>query len=187
MQFKCIEDCAECCIQREYYPETKFGKIGVLILPDEKQKIEKLANKKEIKVNIIPRIGVSSDKNEEPKILAYQMMGREKNGNMCPFLNVETQNKAPNGGYPCKIYEDRPLACRAYPLIQIKPISLDQKCKFCKEHGSADESLELEIESLIKIQSKMKTNVQYIWRYATGIGEREDKYKIKKGWILENE
>ena len=187
MQFKCIQDCSECCIKREYYPETKFGKIGVLILPDEKQKIERLAFGEKIKINIIPRIGVSKSKNEQPKVLAYQLMGIDKNGNTCPFLNTETQNRAPNGGYPCKIYEDRPLACKTYPLIQIEPISLDQKCKFCKEYGSANENLNSEIESLVKIQSKMKTNAQYIWRYATGIGDEKDKQQIKKGWMLEND
>ena len=31
----------------------------------------------------------------------------------------------------------------------------------------------------------MQTNASHIWRYATGIGESEDKEIIKKGWILE--
>ena len=41
MEFRCIEECSDCCVQREYYPNKQFGKIGVLILPDEKEKIEK--------------------------------------------------------------------------------------------------------------------------------------------------
>jgi hypothetical protein len=45
MDFHCIEDCAECCIQREYYPSKKFGKVGVLILPEEKEIIESHAKK----------------------------------------------------------------------------------------------------------------------------------------------
>jgi hypothetical protein len=40
MEFRCIQDCSQCCIEREYYPEKKFGKIGVLILPEEKEKME---------------------------------------------------------------------------------------------------------------------------------------------------
>ena len=40
MEFHCIQDCSQCCIEREYYPGKKFGKIGVLILPEEKEKIE---------------------------------------------------------------------------------------------------------------------------------------------------
>jgi hypothetical protein len=31
----------------------------------------------------------------------------------------------------------------------------------------------------------MQTNAACIWRYATGIGEKEDHEIIKKGWILE--
>lgn len=186
MEFRCIQDCSQCCVEREYYPEKKFGKIGVLILPEEKEKIEKLAIKKGLNILILPRIGVSNEKNSEfIKILAYQMMGLEKNGNTCPFLDTMSGEKSPHGGYPCSIYEERPLACQTYPLIETNPITLDQKCKFCKEKGSANENLNSEIESLLKIQTQMKVTEPYVWRYATGIGEDSDYSEIKKGWILE--
>ena len=86
MEFNCVKDCSQCCIEREYYPSKKYGKIGVLILPDEKSRIEPLAKKHKIKVNIIPRIGISENIANPEKIIAYQMMGKEKNGNTCPFL-----------------------------------------------------------------------------------------------------
>ena len=187
MEFNCVQDCSQCCIEREYYPEKKFGKIGVLILPEEKESMEKLAEKNNIKINIIPRIGTSDSIEEQPKVLAYQMMGTEKNGNTCPFLDTKTYKKSPHGGYPCKIYSERPLACMTYPLLENNPIQLDQKCKFCKECGDADEKLDSEIESLLKIKSKMKTNSEFVWRYATGIGEESDKSQIKLGWILEQQ
>ena len=38
---------------------------------------------------------------------------------------------------------------------------------------------------MLKIKVKMQTNATYIWRYATGIGEKEDDKIIKTGWILE--
>jgi Fe-S-cluster containining protein len=185
VKFKCIDGCAQCCIEREYFPTKKFGKIGVLILPEEKQKIEKLAKQKNIQVSMLPRIGISHSENEQPIELAYQMMGIERNGNTCPFLDTTTDKKSPHGGYPCKIYEDRPFACRAYPLIQIDPIEFDQKCKFCKECGMANENLNSEIESLLKIKTKMSTDAPQIWRYATGIGEDADKGQIQTGWIRE--
>ena len=184
MEFKCIQDCSQCCIEREYYPSKKFGKIGVLILPEEKQKIENLAKDHGIKITILPRIGVSFEENEKPKVLAYQMMGMEKNGNNCPFLDTKTENRSPHGGHPCKIYTERPLACMTYPLIQINPIELDQKCKFCKEYGTANKNLNSEMESLLKIKNKMNSNAPFIWRYATGIGEESDQDQIKSGWIL---
>jgi len=189
MEFKCIEECSQCCIEREYYPTKEFGKIGVLILPEEKEKIEKNAKENQINIKILPRIGVSSEKSSSPtKILAYQMMGIEKNGNTCPFLDTASGNKSPHGGFPCKIYENRPLACRAYPLIQSEPITLDEKCKFCKEHGNTNENLNSEIESLLKIKEKMNTDAPVIWRFATGIVEDEDKdIVLKSGWILEDQ
>ena len=185
MEFKCIQDCSQCCIEREYYPSKKFGKIGVLILPEEKERMEHLAKINGLKISIVPRIGISKEKTSPTKILAYQLMGIEKNGNMCPFLDTETASRSPHGGFLCKIYDKRPLACMTYPLIESKPITLDQKCKFCKEHGSAEQNLNSEIESLVKIKIKMTTNAPFIWRFATGIGEESDKDQIKTGWILE--
>ena len=187
MEFGCIEDCSQCCIEREYYPNKKFGKIGVLILPEERERIENLARKNRLKIKILPRIGISENKNSGPtKILAYQLMGAEKNGNTCPFLDTNSGNKSPHGGFPCEIYKERPLACMAYPLIESEPITLDQKCKFCKEHGNADQNLNSEIESLLKIKEKMIPDVSTIWRYATNIGDVEDQEIMKSGWILED-
>jgi hypothetical protein len=31
----------------------------------------------------------------------------------------------------------------------------------------------------------MNTNATFIWRFATNIGEKEDKSVLKSGWILE--
>jgi len=185
MEFKCITDCSQCCIEREYYPSKKFGKIGVLILPEEKEEIESLAKSNNLKVEIIPRIGISNDRVNPSKIIAYQLMGKEKNGNTCPFLDTDTEKRSPHGGFTCKIYDQRPLACRTYPLIELDPITFDQKCKFCKEHTTADQNLNSEIESLVKIKTKMTTNAQFVWRFATGIGEESDNDQIEKGWVLE--
>ena len=186
MEFRCVQDCSQCCIEREYYPSKKFGKIGVLIMPEEKEKMEQLAKVNKLKIIILPRIGISAEKDPDSiKILAYQMMGIEKNGNTCPFLDLESGKKSPHGGFPCTIYQNRPLACKTYPLIDIDPISLDQKCKFCKEHKTADKNLDSEIESLVKIKTKMNTNADYVWRYATGVGEEEDRPQFETGWILE--
>ncbi len=186
VKFQCIEDCSQCCVEREYYPSKKFGKIGVLILPEEKERIEKLANENGLKIKILPRIGISEIKDSSPtKILAYQLMGSEINGNTCPFLDTDSGNKSPHGGFPCKIYKERPLACMAYPLIESEPITLDQKCKFCKEHGNADQNLNSEVESLLKIKEKMIPDMSVVWRFATGVGELEYKEIIESGWIMD--
>lgn len=184
LDFSCVEGCSKCCVEREYYPATKYGKIGVLILPDEKQKIESLARKHSLKVTILPRIGTSEKSDKPDKILAYQLMGRDTNGNTCPFLDTEGDARSPHGGYKCKIYDDRPLACRAYPLIDSSPPTLDSKCKFCDTCSSVDGNIQSELESLAKIKAEMETGARYIWRYATGIGEPSDKDEIKVGWSL---
>jgi Fe-S-cluster containining protein len=185
-EFECIKDCSQCCIEREYYPSKKFGKIGVLILPEEKERIEKLAEEKGLKIKILPRIGISKERRDLPeKILAYQLMGTEKNGNTCPFLDTRGINKSPHGGFPCKIYKERPLACMAYPLIESEPIILDQKCKFCKENGNTDQNLNSEIESLLRIKEKMIPDAVHIWRFGTNVGEQEDEKIMESGWIME--
>ena len=185
MKFSCIEDCSQCCIERQYYPSKEFGKIGVLILPKEKSKIELFAKNHGIKINILPRIGVSESLDSPKTILAYQLMGKDDDGNTCPFLDTETTERSPHGGYLCKIYENRPLACSAYPAVESNPITIDEKCKFCKECGQPSSNLESELISLEKIKTKMTTQKPYVWRYATGIGNSEDKSEIKTGWILE--
>ena len=182
-RFECVEECSQCCIEREYYPSVEFGKIGVLVLPEEKQKIEELAKKEDIKITILPRIGVSDSKDEPPKTIAYQLMGKDDDGNTCPFLDTASDKRSPHGGFTCMIYDQRPLACRAYPVIEDNPVELDAKCKFCKECGTADSNLDSELESLIKIKQKMKADSGTIWRYATGVGEDYLKNSIKKGWI----
>jgi Fe-S-cluster containining protein len=183
MEFRCVKDCSQCCIEREYFPSKRFGKVGVLVLPSEKTKIEELAKEHHLNVKIIPRIGISyHDVTKPEKIIAYQLMGREKNGNTCPFLDTESQKRSPHGGFICKIYDDRPLACRAYPLIEVQPFSLDSKCKFCQTCGNADSGLDGETESLIKIKTAMTTNAPIIWRYATGVGELDDLDDIQVGW-----
>ena len=187
MEFRCVDECSQCCIEREYYPSKKFGKIGVLILPEEKERIKKLADENEIKIKILPRIGISEKLDSEPtKILAYQLMGLEENGNTCPFLDTNSGKESPHGGFPCKIYNERPLACTAYPLIESEPITLDEKCKFCREHGNADKNLNAEIEALVKIKEKMIPDKERIWRYATQVGETEDQEIFESGWILED-
>ncbi len=185
MKFKCVKDCSKCCIEREYYPSIEYGKIGVLILPEEVKKIELCAKNQNLKVNILPRIGVSNEKFEKPtKIIAYQLMGRESNGNTCPFLDTESAERSPHGGYNCKIYEDRPLACKAYPIIESTPIILDSKCKFCESCSTSVTNVNQEVESLVQIKDKMKTASPFVWRYATGIGDDHHKNKIMTGWSL---
>ena len=61
MKFSCVQGCSDCCIYREHYPSVEYGKIGVLLLPEEKEAVEKLAEKLKIKVKIVPRLAVGKE------------------------------------------------------------------------------------------------------------------------------
>jgi len=191
MQFKCVEGCSDCCIYREYYPDKSFGKVGVLVLPSEKDRLEELARNLGKRITILPRIGVGSEyrdgKKTGPKrVIAYQLMGARSDGDLCPFLDVESEERSPHGGYKCMIYEKRPLACRAYPVIDAsKEVKLDGKCQFCKSCSGSVEGVQGEIEALTTIQKAVSPEDEDVWRYATGIGNDEDKRVIRKGWFPE--
>jgi len=87
--FHCIEDCSDCCIYRQYYPSVDYGKIGVLLLPAEKNQVEDQADRLQIKITILPRLGVGINKKSDgpSQIIAYQLMGNI-DGDYCPFLDT---------------------------------------------------------------------------------------------------
>jgi len=179
IRFSCVQGCSDCCIYRDYYPTKEFGKIGVLLLPEEKARMENLARQKGISVRILPRLAIG-DKPE--KIIAYQMMGIE-DGDWCPFLDAEKES--PHGGHSCSIYEERPLACAAYPVIDAgKVATLDPHCQFCKKHSQTArlDGLQGELEALSKIQSKVRSENKRVWRYATATGQDA---VFPEGWVLD--
>jgi uncharacterized protein len=187
-KFSCVQGCSDCCIFREYYPSVEYGKIGVLVLPEEKAAIERLAKNLGTKIRIIPRLAVG--KKSPERIIAYQMMGKNEDGDLCPFLEVESKERSPHGGFKCKIYSDRPLACKAYPVIDVlnSKARFDTHCQFCKKFSTSkasSEGLQQEIEALAKIRASVTADEDdiSIWRYATATGKSNDL--LPEGWILE--
>jgi uncharacterized protein len=194
-KFSCIKECSDCCMYREYYPSIEYGKIGVLIMPEERPKIKAIAARKGIDVKIIPRLGIGMNaRGDGPKkIIAYQMMGKNLNGNCCPFLETNSSQRSPHGGLICNIYDHRPLACVAYPVIDEnrKSVLLDDKCTFCHKFSTTNvkknSDLQQEIESLTKIKAGLNVDEKIeIWRYATAIGDEVNAAKFfPAGWILQ--
>jgi len=187
-KFSCLQGCSDCCIFREYYPSVEYGKIGVLLLPEEKASVERLAKNLGTKVRIIPRLAVG--KNSPERIIAYQMMGKNEDGDLCPFLEVESKERSPHGGFKCKIYSNRPLACRAYPVIDVlgNTARFDPHCQFCKKFSTSkasSEGLQREIEALAKIRASVTVDDDdtSIWRYATATGKSNGLQP--EGWIVE--
>ncbi len=189
-KFRCVDGCSDCCINREYYPSVEYGKIGVLVLPEEKPALERLARKKNVDLKIIPRIAVGRGSPE--KIIAYQMMGKKEDGDLCPFLDTESGDRSPHGGFSCAIYSDRPLACRAYPVIDAgRAAELDGHCQFCRKFettGASAAGLQSEIEALAKIKASVTAGEElHVWRYATATGNSQDREKLlPKGWVIES-
>ena len=201
-KFSCISECSDCCIYREYYPSIEYGKVGVLILPDEKQKIERYAKEMGLEITILPRLGIgtNSSKNGPETIIAYQLMGKNPNGNLCPFLDIENSERSPHGGFKCRIYDKKPVACTAYPVNEEdkKTVTLDGKCKFCQVNNNEDRTgctkahkydLVKEIQALQIIQGSIQVDeIIDIWRYATGIGEQEKQNEFySQGWVLQQD
>jgi uncharacterized protein len=192
-KFSCIESCSDCCIYREYYPSIEYGKTGVLILPKERSKIKDQIRIADIEVKILPRLGIGKNrKGDGPKrILAYQMMGKNADGNLCPFLEIDSPQKSPHGGFKCKIYEKRPLACHAYPVLQENDntVKLDGKCQFCQKFSAPYDknTLRDEIEALNKIKAEFFVDEKMeVWRYATAVGDEKIKHKLlPEGWVLQ--
>lgn len=190
-KFSCIPDCSDCCINREYYPSEQFGKIGVLLLPQEVEEIEAQGQKLGVPVTILPRIAVGSDSSPERRIIAYQLMGKNDDGDLCPFLDTESGKRSPHGGFACKIYQDRPNACRAYPLIDSEGARLDEHCRFCREHGTStanEKTLKAESEALEKISGQVRVpdETYRVWRYATATGDKSLKDRmLPRGWVID--
>lgn len=197
-RFECVEGCSDCCVEREYYPSVKFGKIGVLLLPDEAARIGRLAAARGLDISIVPRIGVSRrargvGAGAPDEVITYQMMGADEDGNTCPFLDPSA--RSPHGGLACSIYGDRPLACRAYPVESAAPVRLDGKCRFCEacpaaasgDGAAAVAGLDGELEALALIRAGMdgRGRGRAVWRYATGVGRQEDAGRIRRGWFRE--
>jgi uncharacterized protein len=190
-KFKCVEGCSDCCINREYFPSKEFGKIGVLLLPEEKKMIEQQAERLGISIKILPRIGLGmGDDGASPEsILVYQLMGRKRDGNVCPFLDTDGSERSPHGGSRCTIYDERPAACKAYPLVSIDPTisTLDSKCSYCvstNENKVCNLGLSNEIKALNEIMvSTRAIEGTQLWRYATNVGDPSDGKMLQEGWI----
>ena len=193
-EFHCVQDCSDCCIYRQYFPSVDYGKIGVLLLPDEKKEIENLAKSYKLKIIILPRLGIGFNKksNGPHQVIAYQLMGKS-NGDYCPFLDTDSNNRSPHGGLNCQIYDVRPLSCRAYPVIKegAKNLELDDNCRFSCQNSiwASKNLLENELNALKMIRNEFdRFNTQRIWRYAKHVGEKPFmKLLLPRGWYLQNE
>lgn len=131
--FNCVQ-CGKCCHIREKdkglsqddeekYRQYMFAKFGIIYLaslsditinvwPEEAEILKNLAEKRSIKLNIVPKRAVYDKAHHELIILDYFI-----DHDICPFYKDKS----------CTIYTSRPLICRSYPLITSKNLG---KCEY---------------------------------------------------------
>ncbi|MFA4639439.1 YkgJ family cysteine cluster protein [Pyrococcus kukulkanii] len=93
-RFKCVEDCAKCCIEND-----------VPLREEDIERIKALGYDEDYFVDYTKMFY------RGPRFLGYAMKKRPFD-DACVFLDPETKK--------CRIYEHRPLACKLYPFILIK-------------------------------------------------------------------
>lgn len=150
--YNCLR-CGKCCHEvpeeeiedefREKVPDKAFKRIP--LFAEEADRLEKYAKEKNIDLHLIEDLVFPDIKNQKIIVLTYRIMldNAEK---VCPFYEANTG---------CRINEDKPLACKAYPLalktedaFNMK-ITIDPLCNF-----TIDNRLNLEkidYKNLLKI------------------------------------
>lgn len=108
IKFSCLK-CGQCC--RTLLKENKGIITGLELTPSEAKKFPS---------NILhPRYGRGKTENSISKITTYQI-----STDICPHL----------GNGACKIYNERPLSCRRFPLMHssenITNVALGKDCSF---------------------------------------------------------
>lgn len=111
--FSC-QNCGVCCKSRD---DASFGMV---VLDFEAKTLRKKAKELNIDLKLEPSVSFSDKKSQKELVVSYKFQY-----DTCPFYN----NK-------CLIYEDRPLLCRAFPIITAGIHSEGEimKSAFCKEN-----------------------------------------------------
>lgn len=234
VRFNCKPGCNHCCTWMDYpsKPNTIrlngetgkeektydyfLGKQGVELQAHEVWRIRRLAKKlsnrvdddgRKIEYRILPHTGISGIGAKGPDtIKTHQLMGRTVDGDICPFLSTDKENKrSPTEALACLIYEDRPLVCRGFPVKAVyqtkggkRAFDLSTACPFIVDrilkgdawllnHTTLNNICSVDLDSIVKIQTNKAVDqtTTTLWRYATGIYNQKDSDKNKGyvGWV----
>ena len=155
--------CGKCC--ERIITDTPIGRFGMMLLPFETKRF----NSKYIKP--LYGIGLKGKRRKRPAIIyAYQYIGEP-----CEHYDPETKT--------CRIYEKRPLVCRAYPFeYAFGNYFIDDNCPVAKKlfpentvaYLDEVENIDIEYDALRKLHTyyilvflanMYKTNVTITWYY----------------------
>lgn len=148
VHFSCLR-CGSCC--RSLRTREHDYTLGLFLFPKEVEMLNQLGSARSLKLKIFPQQGTTTKKatlvDKPNKIFSYQL-----EDSTCPFLNEET-----NG---CSIYDERPVACRAFPILTPSPLGFIPDCTWVKSNiptfsssfpMSPDRNLDDEIRSASRI------------------------------------
>jgi len=164
---------APCC--REIVREVEGITLGLLLTRRERMRIERLATMRGHSIDIRPMIGFGYDEDiGEPEFIGFYQI----TNNPCPFL----------AGSKCEIHGQRPLICRAYPLVMRDfyitgegrranvhvVISFDLRCKWVEGIRKSVKLTRLRDSDIVKLGIKREAEamksvvdlfVKYMRRY----------------------
>ena len=102
MIFQC-KKCGSCCKQTPQNGDKNSRQI--LVYPEEADMMQTLAKIKEISVTLTEELPIPDKKNKQMIVTRYILEPNKDHD--CPFLAEDE----------CLIYDQRPMVCRAYPLV----------------------------------------------------------------------
>jgi len=113
-KFSC-QKCGKCCNK-----DPVKDRFGLILFDFEKKQIEKIAKEHNVELNIKPHLSIT-DKNSKKEIVILYNFEADK----CPFYKQD-----------CLIYDDRPIVCRAFPVMTAGTHSKGEVIKntYCPEN-----------------------------------------------------
>jgi Fe-S-cluster containining protein len=145
LKFRCM-CCGKCChevpkdeIQDEYAnDENNNAYKRIPLFNEEADRLEKLAEEMDVPLRIIEDLVFPDIKNQKILVLTYRIL-LDNPDQCCPFYNNEIG---------CRINDQKPLACRAYPLALKTEdafnmrINIDPLCQFTIDHREELEQID---------------------------------------------
>lgn len=157
LKFHCM-CCGKCChevpkeeVQEEYAKdENNCAYKRIPLFNEEADRLEHLAEEMDVPLRIIEDLVFPDIKNQKILVLTYRIM-LDNPDQVCPFYDPEIG---------CRINDQKPLACRAYPLALKTEnafnmrINIDPLCNFTIAHRE-------ELESITSEQLKAIYDIEF--------------------------
>ncbi len=174
MRFQCLR-CGKCCHEVPFV-ESECSYKRIPLYPEEANRLEKIAKERGIKLHLIEDLVFPDELNKQIILVTWRIL-LDNEEKVCPFHQK---------GQGCTIHEEKPLACKSFPLaLQTidafnTRIDIDPLCEFTiqnrdvLEKANAKEIEEIYGEEYKNVEQHLKRNkkVQYKLRIFEQTGKR---------------